>query len=163
MQLKHHVASAFVVLVCASSFLGAQSYTVSQTGTFAPQNKKILLLQHPSGQKPIILFQTRLRVNTDGSPLSYHPQDLRGTRHGSQQHLQCRCREESRFERRICASRRLAKRSVSSSGFETQATRRSRTAFQITVGECPRNGQGSGQGCAVRVRIGRRSRAISAR
>ena len=51
---------------------------MSQTGTFTPQNKKILLLQNPSGQKPIILFQTRLRVNTDGSPLSYHPQDLRG-------------------------------------------------------------------------------------
>jgi hypothetical protein len=78
MQLKHHLVSAFVAMSCASSLLNAQSYSVSRTGAFAPQNKKILLLQNPTGQKPIILFQTKLRVNTDGSPLSYHPQDLRG-------------------------------------------------------------------------------------
>src|SRR5262249_27036180 len=28
--------------------------------------------------KKIVLFQTNLRVNTDGSPMSYHPQDPRG-------------------------------------------------------------------------------------
>ena len=78
MQLKHQLVAAFVMLSCSSLLLGAQGYTVARTGAFAPQNKKVLLLQNPAGQKPIILFQTTLRVNTDGSPLSYHPQDLRG-------------------------------------------------------------------------------------
>lgn len=78
MRLTHHLASTFLMLLCVSSLVSAQSYAISRTETFAPQKKKILLLQNQTGQKPIILFQTRLRVNTDGSPLSYHPQDPRG-------------------------------------------------------------------------------------
>ena len=66
------------LVLCASSSLSAQTYVVAQTGTFAPQNKKIVLLRNQTAQKPVILFQTRLRVNTDGSPLSYHPEDPRG-------------------------------------------------------------------------------------
>jgi len=56
----------------------AQEFKVVQSKVFAPQNKKVLLLKETSGERSIILFQTNLRVNTDGSPLSYHPQDLRG-------------------------------------------------------------------------------------
>ena len=56
----------------------AQNYKVSRTGKATPKNKTVLLLEEPTGQKDIILFQTNLRVNTDGSPLSYHPQDPRG-------------------------------------------------------------------------------------
>lgn len=78
MQPKHRLIVALVMLSCASSFLDAQGYSVARTGVFTPQHRKILLLQNASGQKPIILFRTTLRVNTDGSPLSYHPQDLRG-------------------------------------------------------------------------------------
>jgi len=77
LRLQHHLVIAFVVMACGS-LLNAQGYTVARTGGFGPQHKKILLLQNPTGQKPIILFRTTLRVNTDGSPLSYHPQDLRG-------------------------------------------------------------------------------------
>lgn len=77
MRLQHHLVIAFVAIACGS-LLHAQSYSVARTGGFGPQHKKILLLQNPTGQKPIILFRTTLRVNTDGSPLSYHPQDLRG-------------------------------------------------------------------------------------
>jgi len=77
MRLKH-LPYTIVLMCCASSILRAQGYTVAETATFAPQQKTVLLLKNPSGQKPIILFQTRLRVNTDGSPLSYHPQDLLG-------------------------------------------------------------------------------------
>ena len=77
--MQHFIVSSLLLLLCASASLHAQQrYTVSRTGTFVPQSKKILLLQDPTGQKPVILFQTRLRVNTDGSPLSYHPEDLRG-------------------------------------------------------------------------------------
>ena len=65
-------------LLCALSLLQAQGFTIARTGTFVPQKKTVLLLQNAQGQKPVILFQTNLRVNTDGSPLSYHPQDLRG-------------------------------------------------------------------------------------
>jgi hypothetical protein len=78
MRLRHHLVIAFVVIACGSALLDAQSYSVARTGNFGPQHKKILLLQNSTGQKPIILFRTTLRVNTDGSPLSYHPQDLRG-------------------------------------------------------------------------------------
>ena len=61
------------------------AYTISQTGTFDQkvrngplQAKTVLLLRDSHGAKPLILFQTHLRVNTDGSPLSYHPQDPLG-------------------------------------------------------------------------------------
>lgn len=65
-------------LLSVTSVVSAQHFTVLQTGHFAPQNKKVLLLKEAASQKQIILFQTKLRVNTDGSPLSYHPQDPRG-------------------------------------------------------------------------------------
>jgi hypothetical protein len=35
-------------------------------------------LRNSQGGKPVILLQTHLRVNTDGSPLSYHSQDPLG-------------------------------------------------------------------------------------
>lgn len=59
----------------------SQSYDVSQTGLFKPNptiEKKVVLLKDRTTQNKIILFQTNLRVNTDGSPMSYHPQDSRG-------------------------------------------------------------------------------------
>ena len=54
-----------------------QKFEVTDSGTFVPQHKKILLLKKPSGEK-LILFKTNLAVNTDGIPTSYHPFDLRG-------------------------------------------------------------------------------------
>lgn len=60
----------------------SQTFGVSQTGTFKQgdgQIKKVLLLKKQgSTGKNVILFQTMLRVNTDGSPMSYHPEDPRG-------------------------------------------------------------------------------------
>jgi len=76
--MKLYLPSFFILLFCATGSF-AQNFEVSVTETFRPQNKKILLLKNAGdGQKKIILFQTNLRVNTDGSPKSYHPQDLRG-------------------------------------------------------------------------------------
>ncbi len=75
---RHSWGTIAAVLLAATSVVRAQHFTVSQTGLFAPQNKKVLLLKEATSQKQIILFQTKLRVNTDGSPLSYHPQDPRG-------------------------------------------------------------------------------------
>ena len=64
-----------------ASIVDAQDFRVAQSEVFRPQDKKVLLLKDASdasGDRKIILFQTNLRVNTDGSPLSYHPQDPRG-------------------------------------------------------------------------------------
>lgn len=80
MKPTHIPAAALALLLCAS-FAGAQNFKLSQTGVFAPTGvpaKKVLLLKDAASQKQIILFQTGLRVNTDGSPMSYHPQDPRG-------------------------------------------------------------------------------------
>jgi hypothetical protein len=77
MKLNHFLNAVLALLFC-SSFVSAQNFQVSQTKIFEPQNKKVLLLKESTGPKKIILFQTTLRVNTDGSPLSYHPQDPLG-------------------------------------------------------------------------------------
>ncbi len=77
MSLKHFLPTLLVLPLCVF-VTRAQEFTVAQSKVFTPQNKKILLLKDASGQRKIILFQTNLRVNTDGSPLSYHPQDPRG-------------------------------------------------------------------------------------
>lgn len=53
------------------------TFKLSTTAIFAPQNKKIVLMQDSLDRK-LLLFQTKLQVNTDGTPLSYHPQDLKG-------------------------------------------------------------------------------------
>ena len=70
-------AAALALLFCAPS-VRAQNFRVSGTGIFTPQRKTVLLLKDATSENKIILFQTKLRVNTDGSPLSYHPADPRG-------------------------------------------------------------------------------------
>lgn len=54
-----------------------QNFALKDSGSFTPQQKKVLLFQSTAG-KPLILFKTDLMVNTDGIPTSYHPFDLRG-------------------------------------------------------------------------------------
>jgi hypothetical protein len=76
MRLINFVITASVLLFC-SSIVSAQSYEIVKTGVATPKNRKVLLLEE-AGKNKVILFQTNLRVNTDGSPLSYHPQDPRG-------------------------------------------------------------------------------------
>src|SRR6186713_2660976 len=82
--------AGFTVITIAliASAVNAQEYTVERSKVFAPQGKKVLLLKETSSAgggaaggpeaRKIILFQTNLRVNTDGAPLSYHTQDPRG-------------------------------------------------------------------------------------
>lgn len=77
MKLNHFLTATFALLLF-SLLVSAQDYKVSQTGIFTPQHKRVLLLKEPTGKNDIILFQTKLRVNTDGSPMSYHPEDPRG-------------------------------------------------------------------------------------
>lgn len=75
--MKHFLTVTITLALCVA-VARAQEYSVAQTKVFAPQSKKILLLKDTTGERSVILFQTNLRVNTDGSPLSYHPQDPRG-------------------------------------------------------------------------------------
>lgn len=77
---RNYFLMATLALLFSTAVVSAQNYKVSRTGVFtAPNvNKKVLLLKKPGSQRNIILFQTKLRINTDGSPLSYHPQDPRG-------------------------------------------------------------------------------------
>jgi hypothetical protein len=77
MKLKYFIAALSVIAACMP-VVQAQEFRVAQSQVFTPQNKKVLLLNDAASQRKIILFQTNLRVNTDGSPLSYHPQDPRG-------------------------------------------------------------------------------------
>ena len=77
MNLKHILTTLLLLPLCLSA-IQAQEYSVAQEQIFTPQNKKVLLLKDAASPRQIILFQTNLRVNTDGSPLSYHPQDPRG-------------------------------------------------------------------------------------
>lgn len=74
---SHFLTAVFVIMACLS-VAQAQEFSVAQSQVFTPQNKKILLLKDAGSDRKVILFQTNLRVNTDGSPLSYHPQDPRG-------------------------------------------------------------------------------------
>jgi hypothetical protein len=77
MNLKNILTTLLLLPLCLSA-TQAQEYSVAQEQIFTPQNKKVLLLKDAASPRQIILFQTNLRVNTDGSPLSYHPQDPRG-------------------------------------------------------------------------------------
>jgi hypothetical protein len=77
MDSKYLLSALFLLSLCAS-ISRAQEFRVAQTDVFTPQHKKILLLKDRRSHRKIILFQTNLRVNTDGTPLSYHPQDPRG-------------------------------------------------------------------------------------
>ena len=54
-----------------------QTFTINKKGVFVPENKKVLLFVNQQN-KNLILFKSNLNVNTDGTPLSYHPDDLRG-------------------------------------------------------------------------------------
>jgi hypothetical protein len=77
-KVKNIILLTLALLTVAIS-VNAQSYSVAETRIFTPQHKKVLLLKK-SGAEPrkIILFQTMLRVNTDGAATSYHPLDPRG-------------------------------------------------------------------------------------
>jgi hypothetical protein len=56
-----------------------QDYVLEETETFKPQQKKVLLFSKNSQSKKIVLFNSKLAVNTDGTPKSYRPDDLEGT------------------------------------------------------------------------------------
>ena len=48
MKINFLLTAIFILLFC-SPITSAQNYPLSQTGTFSPQNKKILLLKESGG------------------------------------------------------------------------------------------------------------------
>jgi len=72
-----------IVVVALIWSLSATAYAqcnVIQQGMFRPQNTRVRLVSRPGAPAhKVIFFRTSLRVNTDGAPNSYHPQDLSGT------------------------------------------------------------------------------------
>lgn len=65
----------FFALITVSFQLFGQDFKQSDSDTFKPQNKKLALLENSNKEK-IIVFKTNMAINTDGTPLSYHPYDL---------------------------------------------------------------------------------------
>ena len=59
----------------------AQECKLETKDIFVPQNKNVGLVRNAdlATTANFILFKTGLRVNTDGAPISYHPNDPRGT------------------------------------------------------------------------------------
>jgi hypothetical protein len=73
----------FIITICSSGAIVYGQCRVIRQGTFRPQNKRVRLVTRqtdPAGTHKVIVFQTSLRVNTDGAPNSYHPEDLTGSR-----------------------------------------------------------------------------------
>ncbi len=67
---------AISFILCSNIF--GQGYTVDTRTFKPPPEKNILLLSKPDQARKLILFYSNLRVNTDGSPRSYHPDDFHG-------------------------------------------------------------------------------------
>jgi hypothetical protein len=69
------------VLAIPSSALGQTACEIRTQEIFQPQNKKVVLASRPDGNEKdqFVLFKSSLRVNTDGAPNSYHPDDLKGS------------------------------------------------------------------------------------
>ena len=78
MTVKHIPALALALAALTFS-VNAQTFTISDSKIFTPQNKRVLLLKKTGADaRKLILFKTMLRVNTDGAATSYHPLDPRG-------------------------------------------------------------------------------------
>jgi len=77
-RMNQTIAALIFVLLAAPA-LFAQEPRVLRRARFTPQNKTVLLVgKSDADHNKIVLFQTRLRINTDGAPNSYHPVDLKG-------------------------------------------------------------------------------------
>jgi hypothetical protein len=68
----------FLFTAIATGNASGQNFKCVDSGLFKPQAKKIKKETDATGMKQLIVFKTSLYVNTDGSPSSYHPFDLRG-------------------------------------------------------------------------------------
>src|SRR5215211_4832376 len=77
--MKNGILCALLVigLICSCVPKVYGQCRVVQDGIFTPQDKQVkLVARQDDPAHKVILFRTSLRVNTDGAPNSYHPQDL---------------------------------------------------------------------------------------
>ena len=65
------------MLLTKSLVAQTQSFKLINETIFIPEKKKVLIFQNDVKNK-LILFKSDLNVNTDGTPISYHPNDLKG-------------------------------------------------------------------------------------
>lgn len=72
-----NICIILLVLLSKSLIAQNQSFKLTEETIFKPENKKVLIFQNDAKSK-LILFKSNLNVNTDGTPISYHPDDLRG-------------------------------------------------------------------------------------
>lgn len=81
-QTHFTMRSLFVLsLLCflVAFTANAQVYVKKDVKIFSPQNNRVLLLEdNTNSDRKVILFKTSLAVNTDGTAISYHPQDPNG-------------------------------------------------------------------------------------
>lgn len=71
----------FLALFLLPAFGFSQAFSVVDSAFHHPegkQRKKVLIL-HNDQKKKLILYRTDLAINTDGTPFSYHPFDLRAS------------------------------------------------------------------------------------
>lgn len=69
-----------LALCLATNYALAANCRVVKTDVFEPQNKTVALARPPgaAASANVIVFKSKLRVNTDGAPISYHPADPKG-------------------------------------------------------------------------------------
>jgi hypothetical protein len=78
--MKNKIFWLLVSAILAPAIFG-QEYKLEKSEIFMPQKeKKILLFSKNPQSRKIVLFNSKLAVNTDGTPKSYHPEDLEGAR-----------------------------------------------------------------------------------
>ena len=78
-SILKNMMCCLILLLASVGISLSQNFTVADSGTFKQKDgslRKVFLVQDST--KRMILFQTNLQVNTDGTPMSYHPFDLRG-------------------------------------------------------------------------------------
>lgn len=62
-----------------TNIANAQNFKVYKSDYFSQTlKKKVVLFNDSISNNKLIFFKTALQVNTDGTPISYHPYDLRG-------------------------------------------------------------------------------------
>ena len=77
MGWRNAIASGLLVL--PATVYAQSACQIKDTAVFEPQGKTIALVSSANSENDIIVFRSKLRVNTDGAPNSYHPEDLNGS------------------------------------------------------------------------------------
>jgi hypothetical protein len=76
--MKNKIYQIVIVLFVTLNANG-QNFSIYKSDNFSQKlKKKVILFNDSLTNNKLIFFKTKLEVNTDGTPISYHPYDLRG-------------------------------------------------------------------------------------